>query len=289
MAVSLGKFPGCLALALLAPALVVASPTACFRIFDATGYSDKPDLSGLGVEPAYIFEPDRWWPAGSRHDDLPNPVAIDHWMREIATKKGRMILDVERWPLVGTEASVRESIRRYATIAAWFRAAGYDRPLGYYNVVPIWDRESAIQQKSSTAFRQWRARDAWMRPLLDRLDVLYPSLYTDSGNIDTWIGFANAQIAEARRIASDKLIYIFIWPQFHPSNRELGLQYLPVKMWEAEMQWAREHADGVVIWGGWDFANRKPLRWDGGAAWWTATKRFLKAHPGCGEHDSAQP
>jgi hypothetical protein len=202
-------------------------------------------------------------------------------MGQIANKRGRVILDVERWPLVGQDADVRESIRRYAAIAAWLRTAGYDGPLGYYNVVPIWDRDSALQPEWSPAHRQWRAHDDLMRPLLKQVDVLYPSLYTDTGDTRAWIDFANAHVAEARRIANGRPVYVFIWPQFHQSNRLHGLEYLPVKMWSAELQWASERADGMVIWGGWDFVRQQPSRWDESAEWWVATKRFLDRHPTC--------
>jgi hypothetical protein len=288
-AVSPRRLPGLLVLGVLIPACGLATQSVgCLHVFDATSYSDKPDLGGLGLEPAYVFEPDRWWPPGEQRDDLPDPRAAEHWMGQIAAQRGRVILDVERWPLVGDESAVRESIRRYATIAAWLRAAGYRGALGYYNVVPIWNGDPAILHASSPAFRQWQAHDDMMRPLLDQVDALYPSFYTDTADIKSWVELADAHIAEARRISKGKPIYIFLWPQFHESNRALALKFLPADSWSAELRWAGEHADGVVIWGGWDAVHHRRFRWEEAAEWWVATKRFLDMHPSCTKPGAAK-
>ena len=42
-----------------------------------------------------------------------------------------------------------------------------------------------------------------------------------------------------------------------------------------QLDTVRQYADGVVIWGGWNFKDRKPDKWDDRSSWWVITKRFL--------------
>src|SRR5690242_16304817 len=74
-----------------------ARQPGCFPIFDATAYVGKPpDLRVRGFEPIQVIEPDRWWPPGDTHDDLPSPRAAQHWVADVRDRRGKLILDLER-------------------------------------------------------------------------------------------------------------------------------------------------------------------------------------------------
>src|SRR5205814_1590172 len=100
--------------------------------------------------------------------------------------------------------------------------------------------------------------------------------YADSQG---WVKYAQANIAEARRIAGGRPVYPFIWPQYHISNGRLGSQYIDGKFWSLQLHTLYADADGLVLWGGWDFAAKRHASWDENAAWWLATKQFLAKTP----------
>jgi hypothetical protein len=113
------------------------------------------------------------------------------------------------------------------------------------------------------------AENDQLRSLAGAVDVFFPSLYTFYPDQAGWKKYAIAQIEEARRYGGGKPIYVFLWPQYHESNRILGGSYLPADYWLLELETAREYADGIVLWSG-------SSKWDEDAPWWKVTKEFVK-------------
>jgi hypothetical protein len=235
-----------------------------FVVFDGTLYSDKPDLFAYGIRPitmAYAgkFGPD--WYKNANH--LPDLQAVQNVAREAQQKGSVVVLDIEHWPLQGSPDSVRDSLAKYITVLEWFREAGAGLSVGYYGAPPL--REH----------RSWMAENDEVSSLASAVDVLFPSLYTFYPDQAGWKKYAIAQIEEARRYGKGKPVYVFLWPQYHESNRILGGQYLPTDYWLLELETAKQYADGIVIWGGWGSDNR-PAKWDDQALWWGKTKEFME-------------
>ena len=255
----------------------------CFRLFDATAYVGKPNLRARGFEPIQTFEPDRWWPNGETHDDLPSPLAANHWIADIRDKQGRLVLDLERWWVGGTDAgAAAEAIRKYVAVVDWLRGAGYTGQIGYYGVIPIWDGTRSLQPEGSPARQAWRKENERAQPLADRVDILYPSLYTGDEDVQSWERLAVATLQEARHLARGKPVYPFLWPQYAPGNKALALRYLSRAQWARELEVVGNNADGAVIWGGIGLPNSDgPPRWDESADWWQATLAFLSRRGAC--------
>ena len=53
-----------------------------------------------------------------------------------------------------------------------------------------------------------------LRPLAGAVDILFPSLYTFYTDQGGWVRYAYAQIAEARRNANGKPVYVFYGQQY---------------------------------------------------------------------------
>lgn len=249
----------------------------CIRVFDGTAYVRKPDLSSRGIEKANIIEPDRYWPKGPDDDDLPDPRATQEWLRRIRAKQGLLILDVERWWLGGSnDADVREALRRYITIFDWLRAAGYYDPMGYYGAMPNYNPEGFTHPEGSPQRALWRKENDRIQRLADRVDILFPSLYTYDGDTASWEKRAIATLQEAKRMAHGKPVYPFIWPQYEGVKNPLGLHYMPRDQWARELEVISQNADGMVIWGGIQLHAQDPAPdWDESAPWWQATLEFL--------------
>lgn len=255
---------------------VPASPKP-FLVFDATLYSNKPDLSTYGLRPITIayaggFGPD-WY---KYPDQLPELEVVQAVARSAQKKGHQVVLDIEHWPLEGTPSSVQDSLSKYLRVVTWFREAAPSLSLGYYGAPPLGDYWRAMKDTTSPERQSWMAANDQLPALVDAVDILYPSLYTFYPDQAGWKKYAIAQIAEARRHGNGKPVYVFLWAQYHDSNKNLKGQYLPADFWLLELNTAKQYADGIVIWGGWDFITNRPSNWDENAAWWKVTKGFMK-------------
>ena len=258
-----------------------------FLVFDGTLYSNKPDLLAYGIRPITLvyagkLGPD-WYKQTGR---LPDLQAVQAAAREAQQKGHGVVLDIEHWPLKGSPDSVRDSVTKYMTVLEWFRAAAPNLSVGYYGAPPLRDYWRAIKNPSNQERRTWMAENDLIRSLAGAVDVYFPSLYTFYPDQAGWKKYAIAQIEEARRYGNGKSVYVFLWPQYHESNRILGGRFLPEDYWLLELETAKKYADGIVIWGGWGRDNR-PTKWDENAPWWNVTKEFMKS---IGQsHPSAPP
>lgn len=248
-----------------------------FLVFDATGYSNKPDLSLHGIRSIRLAYTEEFGQDWYKH---PNRLPDQQSVRTVATRKAQektdvVVLDIEHWPLTGPVEQVGASLAKYMTVLKWFRDAAPGVAIGYYGAPPIRDYERAILDPTNPGRQAWMEENDQIRTLSGAVDVLFPSLYTFSADRTGWKKYAIAQIEEARRSAGGKPVYVFLWPQYHPSNLSLGEDYLAADHWLLELETARTYADGLVIWGGWDLKRNTPLPWDDNAPWWRVTKEFL--------------
>jgi hypothetical protein len=140
--------------------------------------------------------------------------------------------------------------------------------------VPLRDYWRAIRGPGSKEYQAWQRDNDRLEELAALQDALCPSLYTFYPDRQGWVTYAVAQLAEAKRKANGKPVYAFLWPQYHDSNKKLRLQPIEPEYWELQLNTVYQHADGLAIWGGW--GDHGPESWNEEAAWWEATKRFLR-------------
>jgi hypothetical protein len=116
-----------------------------------------------------------------------------------------------------------------------------------------------------------------VKPIAQLVDISFPSVYTYSADRMVWLKSLHAQVAEARRLF-DGPVYVFLWPQYfdhEPADADLRLQYIDGDFWRFQLDEVKKVADGVVIWGGWDFSKGRPAIWVPTAPWWESTKAFV--------------
>ena len=253
----------------------LAAPV-CFRVMDATGYSGKPDLRPLKIQHVTLVEPVRWW-TGVPESHEARRAATMGKMAPLASVREPIIVDLEL-TLTGA-TNVARNVPTYVGVLDWMRAGGLTGPLSFYSSVPVRDYWRAIQGPNSPPFRAWQLENDQLGSIVARVDALYPSLYTFYADQDGWVKYATANIAEAHRVGHGRPVYPFIWPQYHMSAHSLAYQNLSREYWLRELRTIRDKAEGVVIWGGWDFEHDRPLVWNDSEAWWIATKEFLAETP----------
>lgn len=253
-----------------------ASGKRSFLVFDGTLYKDKPDLVAYDIRPislAYAGALGTTWYRSP--EQLPDKHQVEKVAREARTRVDHLVIDIEHWPLHGDGQEVRRSIQKFLTVLDWFKEAAPGLNIGLYGAPPIRDYWRAAKGPASKEWGAWKGENDALRTLADAVDTLYPSLYTFYSDQDGWVHFARAQIEEARRYGKGKPVYVFLWPQYHDSNRELAGNYLPADYWRLELETVKQYADGIVIWGGWG-KNNRPAKWEDDAPWWKVTKEFMK-------------
>jgi Hyaluronidase len=257
-----------------APADVLAAVGgSCFQVYDALLFTNKPDLRIEGLEPAAVVAPARWLPSGQSVNQIPDESSIRIGLGTSGAASGILVLDEEDWPNQGTTAIVGASVNKYLTLLSRVRQVGLQGPIGYYGVLPNRDYWRAIGLPSSQPYLAWQSENDLLQPVADAVDVLFPSIYTFYDDQDGWTRYAIANLSEARRLARGKPVYAFIWPQYHESNKTLGLTLISGTFWALQLQTVAKYADGVVIWGGYQ------MLWNEQAAWWQATRQFLRTSP----------
>lgn len=244
-----------------------------FVVFDATLYKDKPSLAPYQIRPITLLYESRLFvadqpPAAVPHEDIVRSLAY-----ELRDSQEPVVLDIERWPLKGDEITVRSTVDKFLKVFSWFEKEAPRVAFGVYGTVPVPDYWRAIRDPASAEFQSWQQDNDRLERISDRVDALFPSIYTFYPDRQGWVTYAIAQIAEARRKAKGKPVYAFLWPQYHGSNELLGLRPLDQSYWELQLNTVYQHADGVVIWGGW--GENGPEPWNEEAPWWQVTKRFM--------------
>lgn len=255
------------------PQSVHSLPVKNFKVFDGTLYKNKPDLSVYGISPIKIIYGQDFWKDKSQMNKLPDERTARRLAREAAAQGILVCLDIEHWPIRGDDAAVATGVKKYSQLIQWFHEERPNAKYGYYSLPPVGDYWRVMGGPASEPYKAWQTDNDRLKPLADKVDVLFPSLYTFYLDRGGWVKFAIGQIEEARRYG--KPVYVFLWPQFHDSNRILGLRFIPPDYWKLELETVRAHADGVVIWGGWNFEKNEPADWDDRAPWWLVTKEFM--------------
>ena len=262
---------GCAALPSRAPVTPPATaPQAKFVVFDGSLYQAKPSSEQLGMKPITVLYQAAMWPGGSGNpQSVPDADVVRALALKASQSTGIAVVDIEQWQVTGDPATVAQSIDKYQQTLQIFQQAAPSLQVGYYSVAPIRDYWSPIDGTQSSNYLAWQQQNNTVAPIAQQANALFPSAYTFYTDQAGWQKYAIAQIAEARRIAPGKPVYLFLWPQYDNGSGAQGGDYLSDDYWKMELETARQYADGVVIWGGWN------QTWDSNASWWLETQEFM--------------
>ncbi len=262
------------------------SPTSSFRLFNAMLYKDMP---AFGERQIVVYE-QSFFGAGTLADGIrpsdegiAQAVSNAHIQRQHHRDKALspfIAVDIERWhtwPFV-TQRQHAESISHYADTLKRFQQVAR-QPVCIYSILPTGGINA-----STRAIKDKPLREQWIsanrnaaRQLRGVVNALCPQLYsyyrypTSLGRniaLDQWKNFATQMVTLGRQLAPGLPVYPFIWPQYHQGGNVAGFEFVDQTVWRAQLEHLKTLADGVILWGGYDFGPNKPLAWDDNAPWW---------------------
>ncbi len=257
-----------------------------FIVYDATQYEHKPDLRRYGIMPMPVLY-DQWAyndrSAKYKKENLPDRAMLAARVKKEARSSGVIVLDFESWPVMGYSNMpwvMSRSAEKYVNVLRWVKSDVPKIKVGFFGIVPPSDYLATIAEPSSRRYQQWIRDNNLVKAIANEIDIAFPSVYTYSADRSLWKRSLRAQVSEARRLFGGA-VYVFIWPQYFdhaPADPELWLKYMDGEFWRFQLDEVRAVADGVVVWGGWDFERNRPAKWDPNAAWWQETKRFSESN-----------
>ena len=263
------------------------SPDKQFIVFDGTLYQKKPDLRAAGLEPIYIAyegslfrERDR---ALREPGAMPDPDLMGKELFAARAAGSRLVvIDIEVWSVARSDRfpkQVPEAIARFQETVTLARRLAPDLDIGLFSPLPVHSGYERYLPIGSDLQRQMVIDNDKLVGLASMVDAIFPIGYTYSTDRTEWERAIGQSVSEARRLRKDAPVYVFIWPQYAdygPVPKELHRQWLPADYWRYQLDTMYESADGVVIWGGWNNEQGGRRKWDDEAAWWQATREFIR-------------
>jgi len=219
-----------------------------------------------------------FWLPGETQDDI-DEAKVRVAVSAVKDFNGLIYIDLESWPVFGaSDAVMASSVSKLTRIAEITRTTAPKIKFGFYGLMPeriYWP----FILKDQANIKAWHDSTQRTRPLAEHVDIIFPSLYTFYNDEKGWMLYAEQMLIEARKYG--KPVYVFLWPQFHDSNKELKGTNIPGPFWRHELELCHRLADGVVLWGGWrnveeqGHSRWERMEWDEKADWWVQTKEFL--------------
>lgn len=245
-------------------ALMSAQKDTPFKIYENVAYVGKPAY--IGIKRVPILYENMLWRNGESKDGPPNADSLNYWINQVKNVTGPMILDIEHWPIY-TDTVTRQYM---VDIANAFKIAGRTYEIGYYAMIPQRDTFAALFPWHPS-FTNWKARNTFVQPIADAVDILCPSLYSLYADQQRWDHYTIENILEARRLAPNKKIIPFLWPQYHTSSDRKALQYVDPELWMHQLTTVYRMCDGVIIW---RIADGEV--WNPSLPWYQVTLEFME-------------
>lgn len=141
--------------------------------------------------------------------------------------------------------------------------------IGFYMFLPFRNFWTPVNYRNSTVVHRrhqeyrdrwiaWRQKNAKHRAeqeggkrvgtqgLADKVDVVFPSLYTFYNNQDAWEIYANENLIEAAKYGKPMLVWL--WPVYHGSNKDLAGKYIGTEFLRRQLEMCQRHGVEGICW-----------------------------------------
>ncbi len=216
-----------------------------FVIYDGLHYNGKPDLQDDKISPfSLIYE------AFLLTDGQIDEAKINQQINILKlTGVNTISLDIEEWYSTRDEAGIKEGL---TTVFNMFKEALPGCNIGNYGI-PVADlnvhRGYRPDMSEDEIIRSWKATGDKRLSVGEVCDVLYPSLYAYSSDMDQWVEDLKTTVAYIKEYYPDKKIVGYIWPQYYNHKQNPEYQQFITKEKATQMLDAcYEYLDGIALW-----------------------------------------
>lgn len=196
----------------------------------------------------------------------PNTTNIQQYATEaLKNPSWPVSFDVEiNWPTSGQ--ALTDSVNNYISAVNIFKTVNPQSPVSFYGLPPYPNAWKWSGVNGNTTFENVSKSTQYVS-LANAVDYFSPSLYAYStDDTITWRKYADTMVNTIRKYYSNtKPIYPYIWPQWHDGTNAL----IDTATWYYQLDYLYKHTQGAIIWSGTGYT------WDGNAAWWQTTKKFM--------------
>ncbi|MEM6393683.1 MAG: hypothetical protein AAF797_12990 [Planctomycetota bacterium] len=244
-----------------------AQPPRVPTVYTAFLHGNQPNVWPLGIQRVRVAYPSTLWPGQDADRSRPPRQQVVDRIAHARPAHRPLILNIEHWP-TRTKNQARYTVERFRQTIQSFRQANPDLRIGVYSIVP--HRAYWPYQRHPKHIERIRLaeRNGWLAPLADLLDFVCPSLYAFYNKPDRWEVYARGMLDAAH--AYGKPVYPFLWHEFHNGgNPQQRTERLPLPFWERCLNLVADHAQGMILWGGFR------QQWDPNADWWFAVEQML--------------
>lgn len=247
-----------------------------FEVYHSFGFSGMPtkQLKDLNVEEVRLYGHAHLWD-GKNDPKKPEPnLSQVKWRAKQSQRTGDSLvtLDIEMWKTSPSDSALTdETLQRFEQVADQFNQYAPDVRYGFYGEFPkrnYWD-PVRFRKGLDNEYDKWQQMNRLFQPLVDKVDVVMPSLYTFYDDRAGWQIYAEENLAEAKKYG--KPIFVYLWPQYASSDLE-NSEFIDYEFWMQQLETVYEHADGVIIWSPKGVGHT----WDQDAPWWQATVEFIR-------------
>lgn len=256
-----------------------------FVIYEWMGYPGKPDLLSekiskvLLIGEGQLTKPD---PTGVRSKGV-----LDWDKIKSQAEQAKMLglkfisTDIETW-WGNMDGDLMAS--DHAEMFDYFKKEIPGAVLGAYGI-PVSNltlrRYNREHLPETEILDEWKRNSAMRMPTGKVSDVLSPSLYIGVPDSTQWLKDLEITVNYLKENFPGKKIVGYIWPQYYDfAGSPYFKKFVEPEIWEAILEGAYKHLDGVILWAGGTDPEGKLVSWNDSRvqSFWNVTKKFISKH-----------
>lgn len=257
-----------------------------FKIFDAIMIPDKPDLTKAGLSFINMIYQET---VVNVNLNKPDEMQLSHekirFIKKGIQPEYPICLDIESWTL--NQEFYKISVPKYVNALNIFHKEFPKSEIGYFGIFPhdsydLYKINSTTMKDDSRDWKSgWLSMNQKLIPIAKKSDFITVVAYTLNDNKEEWLYALKESVNQARKLAPNKNIYIFLWPQYFNRNENYNEDFFHSSFWYYQLEKCYELADGIILWmPPYNIRNkmRTELSWNEEDGWWIRTKEFIKTN-----------
>ena len=248
-----------------------------FVLYDAMSYASKPDLTPDMISNIRLIYEDFLLTNGEV--DM-NKVTTQVSITKTSNYKA-VSTDIEAWYSNKTDAEIKSGLVK---VFNEFKKEIPNCTVGNYGI-PVSDLNVFRYNNNKTEdaiIESWKTSSARRTSAGEISDILYPSLYIVTPDVDQWLKDLKTTVNYIKEKFPNKKIIGYLWPQYYNLKTNPYFQkFIEPEKWNQILEGCYTYLDGVVIWShGRDEDNETVVKWSDARvqAMYTTTKAFIERH-----------